>query len=125
VQEAPARPRSRGVHEAHTAFDKVKATELRLSLTPLMSRAQQALLETERAAASKDWEAQLKRVQTLLDKLDRAIAKQDTQGAFVLYEQLEEAKKALALFENPPAPGGQASAAGSADTASTQPSVAR
>jgi tetratricopeptide (TPR) repeat protein len=80
---------------AHNAFDKVKATELRLSLTPLMSRAQQALLETERAAASKDWDAQLKRVQTLLDKLDKAIAKQDTQGAFVLYEQLEEAKKAI------------------------------
>lgn len=81
--------------KAHTAFESVKATELRLSLTPLMSRAQQALLETERVAASKDWTAQLARVQALLDQLDKAIAKQDTAAAFVLYEQIEEAKKAI------------------------------
>jgi len=82
---------------ANEAFSKLPqdAAELRLSLTPLLAAAQRTLVDGESARASKDWQSQLKRIQALLDQLDKAVAAHNVQRAFALYEQLDAAKKAL------------------------------
>jgi ribosomal protein L18 len=88
--------------KANEAFNKIRidSAELRLSLTPLLSQAQQTILDAELANSSKSWEGKLARLNQLLDELDKAITSQQLDRAFVLYEQIEAAKKDIPpIFE--------------------------
>ena len=87
---------------AQEAFNRLKpeAEEVRLGLTPLLSQAQQSLVEAELAHSGKDWESRLQRFKQLLDAFDAALRDKQFQKAFVLYDQIEVLKKQIpSVFE--------------------------